>query len=293
MKTFRDAVRKRNFVVTAECFLRPETDAESIRYQADLLREHIDGIVLTDNQFGQVHMSTIAAARLMLDNDVDPIVQLSCRNRNRIALLAELLGAAALGVTSVLLVQGNRVPKAITPRPKAVLDMDAAELIATAATMKKNEKLRSFPDLFIGATVTPHETKASWVPRKLTEKTDAGAQFLLTHTSMDIGMLRDYMKRLIAAELTRRVTVIVSTAILTSVDDVRWLRTNRPKVMIPKSLVQRLKKAKDPRQEGIAICAEQLTELATIPGVSGANIISWTDLAMIPMVIDAADLGED
>lgn len=292
MKTFRDAVRKRNFVVTAECFLRPETDAESIRYQAGLLRNHVDGVVLTDNQFGHLHMSTIAAARLMLDNDVDAIVQLSCRNRNRIALLADLLGAAALGVTSLLLVHGNRVPTAITPRPKAVLDMDAAELIATAASLKTDERLRSIPDLFIGATVTPHEPKADWVPRNLTEKTDAGAQFLLTHTSMDIDLLRRYMKRLVTAKLTRRVSVIVSTAILTSVDDVIWLRANRPKVMIPKSLVKRLKNADDPRREGIAICAEQLTELATIPGVSGANIIAWTDLAMIPMVIDAADLGE-
>ncbi len=293
MKTFRDAVRKRNFVVTAECFLKPGTDAESIAYQADLLRDHIDGIVLTDNQFGALHMSTIAAARLMLDNDLDPIVQLSCRNRNRIALLADLLGAAALGVTSVLLVHGNRVPTAITPRPKAVLDMNAAELIATAASMKTDKRLRSFPDLFIGATVTPHDAKGDWVPRKLTEKTDAGAQFLLTHTSMDIGMLRLYMKRLIAEELTRRVSVIVSTAILTSVDDVKWLRANRPKVMIPDTLVQRLENASDPREEGLAICAEQITELATIPGVSGANVIAWTDLAMIPAVIGAADLGED
>lgn len=293
MKTFRDAVRTRDFVITAECFLKPETDAESIRIQADLLRDHIDAIVLTDNQFGRVHMSTIAAARLMLDNDVDPIVQLSCRNRNRIALLADLLGAAALGATSVWLTQGNPVPKAITPRPKAVLDMDATELIATAATLKKDERLRSFPDLFIGATVTPHEAKAEWVPRKLTEKTDAGAQFLLTHTSMDIDLLRGYMKRLIAAQMTRRVSVIVTTAILTSVDDVKWLRANRPKVMIPESLEQRLKNAADPRQEGLAICAEQLTEMATIPGVSGANVIAWTDLAMIPMVIDAADLGEE
>ena len=126
MKNFRDAVRERDFVVTAECFLKPATDAESIRHQADLLHDHVDGIVLLDNQYGQIHMSTVAAARLLLDNELDPIVQLSCRNRNRIALLADLLGAAALGVNSFLLVLGRRVPKAIEPRPKAVLDMDAA-----------------------------------------------------------------------------------------------------------------------------------------------------------------------
>jgi len=100
MKIFRDELRKREFVLTAECFLKPETDAEAIRHQANVLREHVDGIVLTDNQHGQTHMSVIAAARLYLDNDVDPIVQLSCRNRNRIALVADMLGANALGVSS-------------------------------------------------------------------------------------------------------------------------------------------------------------------------------------------------
>ncbi len=292
MKTFRDAVRERNFVVTAECFLKPETDAESIRHQADLLRGCVDGIVLRDNQYGALHMSTIAAARLLLDNELDPIVQLSCRNRNRIALLADLLGAVALGVSSLLLVHGNRVPKAIEPRPKAVLDMDAAELIATAASLEKDARLGSNPDLFIGSTITPHTPKANWVPSKLIEKTDAGARFLLAHTSMDIELLRGYMQHLVAAKLTRRVSVIVSTAILTSADDAIWLRDNRPNVLIPDSVVQRLDKAGDPRAEGLAICAEQLTQLAAIPGVSGANIIASTDLGMIPEAIDAADLGE-
>jgi methylenetetrahydrofolate reductase (NADPH) len=293
MKTFREAARNKNFMLTAEPFLRSETDAESIRQQADLLRDSVDGVVLTDNQFGRLHMSTVAAARLFLDNDVDPIVQLSCRNRNRIALLADLLGAASLGVTSLILVHGNRVPKAIQPRPKAVLDLDAAELIATAASMKTDERLRSIPDLFIGSTITPHQPNDDWVPRKLVEKADAGAQFLLTHICMDTDLLREYMKHLIAARLTRRVSIVVSTAILSSASDARWVHENRPNVMIPESVVQRLEDADDPRAEGLAICAEQLSELAKIPGISGANIVATTELASIPAVIAAADLGEE
>ena len=156
MKIFSEELRKRDFVITAESILTLETDAESIRAQADILRDSIDGIVLTDNQFGQTHMSTIAAARLMLDNDVDPIVQLSCRNRNRIALMADILGACALGVSSLLLVRGDRVPDAISPRPKAVMDMKVVELIATAATLRSDEGLRSAANLLLGSTVTPH-----------------------------------------------------------------------------------------------------------------------------------------
>lgn len=293
MKIFRDELRKRDFVVTAECFLKPETDAESIRYQAETLRDSVDGIVLTDNQYGQTHMSTIAAARLMLDNGVDPIVQLTCRNRNRIVLVADMLGACALGVSSLLLVRGDRVPEAITPRPKAVLDMKVAELIATAAALKSDERLKSAADLFIGSTVTSHAPKADWVPEKITSKVDAGAQFLLVSANMNVRLLRNYMSHLVAAKLTRRVAVIASSLILTSADDARWLRDHRANITIADSVVHRLENASDPREEGLAICAEHLSQLATIPGVSGANIIASTDLAMIPEVIDAADLGED
>jgi methylenetetrahydrofolate reductase (NADPH) len=292
MKTFREAIRKQSFVITAECFLKPETDAKSIRHQADLLRDHVDAVLLTDNQFGVLHMSTIAAARLMLENGLDPIVQLTCRNRNRISLLADLLGAAALGVTSLQLVRGNRIPKEVNPRPKAVLDINATELIAAAASLKTDDRLSSIPDLYIGATAAPHEPKADWVPRKLLAKAEAGAQFLLTYTSMDIEMLRRYMKRLVATQMTRKLNIIVSTVIFTSAEDAKWMRDSRPNVVIPESIILRLANASDPRREGLNICAEQLTQLAQIPGVSGANIMASTDLAMIPQAIDAADLDE-
>ena len=293
MKTFRDAVRKRNFTVTAECFLQPETNAESIAIQADILRDAVDAVLLTDNQYGQLHMSTLAAARLMLDSDVDPIVQLSCRNRNRIVLLADLLGAAALGVTSLLLVRGNRVPQGFEPRPKAVFDMNAKDLIATAAAMKVDERLRPPPNFFLGGVVTPHGPKADWVPKKLIEKADAGAQFFMTYLCMDIDLLRGYMKHLVAANLVRRISMIVHTAILSSAEDGRWLRENRSNVMIPDSILDRLEAADDSRQEGIAICAEQLSALATIPGIAGAHIMASTDLSLIPEAVQAADLGEE
>jgi methylenetetrahydrofolate reductase (NADPH) len=292
MKTFRDAVREQDFVITAECFLKPETDAESVCYQADLLRDHVDGIVLTDNQHGQIHMSTVAAARLLLDNDLDPIVQLSCRNRNRIALLADLMGAAALGVSSLLLVHGKKVPKAIKPRPKAVLDLTVTELIETAARLKKDRLLGYVPDLFIGSSISPHAPKAELILQKIVEKADAGAQFLLTNTIMDIEMLRGYMKHVVSAKITRRASVIVSTAIMTSADDATWLRDNRLNVMIPDALIQRLREAGNPQQEGIAICAEQLAQLATIPGVSGANVVASADLAVIPEAVEAANLDK-
>jgi methylenetetrahydrofolate reductase (NADPH) len=291
LTNFREAIYKKSFVLTAECFLRPETDAEAIGLQADELRESIDAVLLTDNQHGQLHMSTLAAARLMLDNGVEPIMQLSCRNRNRIVLLSDMLGAAALGVTSLILVRGDRVPDGFKPRPKAVFDLNAKALIASAAGMNEDQGLRSSPDFFIGGLVTPHGPKPGWVPNMLIEKANAGLHFVVTHLCMDLDNLRTYMEHLVGSMLTRRVAVIVSTAVLSSAKDARWLRKHRPNAMIPDSIVQRLEASADPLQEGVTICAEQLAKLATIPGVSGANIMASTDLSLISAAIAEAGLG--
>jgi methylenetetrahydrofolate reductase (NADPH) len=290
LMNFREAIYKKNFVVTAECFLRPETDAEAIRLQADVLRESVDAVFLTDNQHGQLHMSVLAAAKLMLENGIDPIMQLSCRNRNRIALLSGLLGASALGISSLLLIKGDRVPHGFTPRPKAVFDINAKELIATASAMNDDENLRARPNFFIGGMVTPNGPKPGWVPNLLIEKVNAGLHFVITHLCMDLPLLRTYLKHLVGNMLTRRVAVIVSIAVLSSVEDALWLRQHRPNAKIPDSLIDRLKEASDPLKEGVLICSEQLAELATIPGVSGVNIMASTDLTLIPSAIAAANL---
>jgi len=291
MKIFRDELRKRDFVITAECFLNPETNSDSIRDQADVLRDCVDGVVVSDNQHGQIHMNAIAAAHLLLDNGVDPIVQMSCRNRNRIALVADLLGASALGVNNVMLIRGSQVPGTIKPRPKAVRDMAVSDLIATASRLKADEKLGATANFFVGSTMAAHLPEPGWVPEKLTRKIDAGAQFIIAHGNMNLEALQAHMNHLIAAKLTRRASIIASTFILTSADDARWLRDHRPNNEIPDSIVHRLEKARDPRKEGLAICAEHLSQLAKTPGISGANIIASTNLVLVPEVISAAELN--
>jgi len=160
-------VHTRDFAVTAEIFLRPESDAESIRHQAEVLRDHVDAILLTDNQFGQVHMSTLVAASILMACGVDPIAQLSSRNRNRIALLSDLLGAGALGITSLLLVRGERAPEGFDPKPKPILDVNAVELIRIASMVKSDLRLKHCPDFFVGGVITPRVPRKNWKAKKL------------------------------------------------------------------------------------------------------------------------------
>jgi methylenetetrahydrofolate reductase (NADPH) len=292
LKTFKEAVRKKDFAISAEIYLRPESDAESLRAQAIALRDSVDGLLLTDNQYGQLHMSTTAAASILIDYGVDPIVQLTCRNRNRIALISDLLGVGALGVTSLLLVAGERAPEQFQPRPKPVMDLSATDLIRTAATMKIDEKLTQNLDFFVGGVVTPVMPKPSWEAKQLREKIDAGAQFVQTHICMDVELLRRYLSHLVANKLTQRTSVVASVALLGSVEDERWLRENRPNVMLPDGMAKRLESASNPREEGIQICAETIRAMREIPGLAGVNIMSARDLSAIPEVVRAAGLHD-
>ena len=292
MKTFKEAVRKKDFAISAEIYLRPESDAESLRAQAIALRDSVDGLLLTDNQYGQLHMSTTAAASILIDYGVDPIVQLTCRNRNRIALISDLLGVGALGVTSLLLVAGERAPEQFQPRPKPVMDLSATDLIRTASTMKIDEKLTQNLDFFVGGVVTPVMPKPSWEAKQLREKIDAGAQFVQTHICMDVELLRRYLSHLVANKLTQRTSVVASVALLGSVEDERWLRENRPNVMLPDGVAKRLESASNPREEGIQICAETIRAMREIPGLAGVNIMSARDLSAIPEVVRAAGLHD-
>jgi methylenetetrahydrofolate reductase (NADPH) len=290
LKTFKDAVRTRDFALTAEIYLRPESDADAIRRQADVVREHVDAILVTDNQFGQLHLSPLVAAGTLLNHGVDAVVQMTSRNRNRIALLSDLLGAGVLGVTSLLLVRGERPPSGMVPKPKAVFDVNAVEFIRIASTVKADPRLQYCPDFLVGSVMTPQLPRPNWKAKRLEEKIDAGAQFVQTHICMNMKVMDGLMKRLVDDGVVRRASFIGAVAVLESGDDARWLQDNRPNVMIPDRLIARLDAAADPREEGIRIAVETLQAMAQIPGIAGANIMASRDLSTIPQVIDRAGL---
>ncbi|HEX5787497.1 MAG TPA: methylenetetrahydrofolate reductase [Woeseiaceae bacterium] len=288
MKIFRDVARQKDFVITAELFLKPETDRESVAVQAAILRGHVDGVLLTDNQAGRLHLSPLAAASLVLAERLDAIVQIGCRNRNRIALLADLLGAAAIGVSSVSLVRGQRVPEGFRPRPKAVLDVDPGELIAMASRLKDDDGLVALPNLYVGSDFTLHRPARGWEPAKLTRKAAQGAQFVVSNLCMNVETVRRYMAHVVAAGIPRQVAIYVGIAVPGSADDARWLRDARPNNLVPNSVVERLERAADPRQEGIRIAADLIRALKAIPGVRGAHLVATRDLAAIPAAIEAS-----
>jgi len=288
LNNFKNSIQSGKFVITSEISLTPESNIQEVESQARSLGDDIDGILVTDNQSGQLHMSPIAVGSILLNLNIDPIVQLSCRNRNRISLLSDLLGCLTLGVSSFSLIRGDRVPEEYQPRPKAIMDINATELISMAQNLKNDETISPPRNFIIGGVLTPHTPKDGWQAKNLRKKVDSGAQFFFTHTCLDMDLLSAFMKKIGPTKILQKCYIVAGIALLESTENAEWLRKNRPNVIIPNQIMNRLKEAKDQEAEGIKICSEQINTVKKIPGISGVHIIGPKKLENISLAIRAS-----
>ncbi|MDX1405700.1 MAG: methylenetetrahydrofolate reductase [Woeseiaceae bacterium] len=284
--TFKESLRTKDFVLTASMNLEEALDAESLQRQGEILRPAVDAVQLIDSS--QMHMSGIAAAALLIQQGIDPIVHMTCRDRNRIALQKDLLGAAALGVTSILIMRGKKIPDGRKVGVANVFDTPALEIMAYIQTLKQAENALLLSEFLVGAKAEIFDPDADWTPDNLVRKCDVGASFIQLPVCFDMGVVRNYMARIVESKLVRRANFIMALSPLPSADAARWLRNNVRGALVPKAIIKRIERASDPQREGIEICAELLQELTTIPGVSGANLSTMGKLEAIPAAIDAS-----
>jgi methylenetetrahydrofolate reductase (NADPH) len=297
LKTLREALRSEELTLTAELSLGPRTSPESIVKQARTLSEATDAVQIPDHRHARPHLSNIATAALLLQNGIDPVIQMNCRDRNRVALQSDILGARALGAHNLLLLRGRNFPESHRPKSTGVFDVGAIDLIATAAAIRDDDvfadtKPAGAPDLFIGTIATAFNPDDGWEPEKLTSKADAGAQFIQLQLCFDLGLLRDYATRIVSSKLTWRLQILAGLAVLPSADAARELRKARPDSIIPSSIVKRIEEADDQGAEGIAIAAEQLRAIADIPGLSGVTLVTPGEPESIVAAIRASGLRQ-
>jgi methylenetetrahydrofolate reductase (NADPH) len=284
--TFKDSLKTKDFVVTAHVNMAEAPNAESLIRQGKVLRPAVDAVQLTDST--RIHMSGIAAASLLIQHGIDPIVHMNCRDRNRIALKKDLIGAAALGVTSVLVMRGMKIPDAKKLGVRNVFDTPALEFMAYIQDLKQDEDDSLVSDFIVGANAEVFDPDADWLPKNLIRKCDAGVNFVQLQICFDMDVARNYMARIVASKLTQRANFIMALSPLPSADVARWVRDNVRGALVPEPIIERLEQTSDPESEGIEICAELLQELTTIPGVSGANLLTLGNLETIPAAIDAS-----
>lgn len=286
------------FVVTAESVPPLSADADEIVARAADLKGYADAVNVTESPTARVHVSPLAAAKLMLDAGIEPILQFTTRDRNRLALEADILGAAALGVRNILCLRGDDPSAGEQPETKPVYDIGARELIAIAARMRdrgelpSGRKIASPPALFIGAADTPLDPAPGWEPAGLAAKCASGADFVQTQFCFDAGVIARYIARLGEAGLIERLYVIVGTGPIPSAKSARWMQKNLPGVEVPDAVIARLDGARDERAEGRRICIELMQALKEIPGVAGVHLMAPGMREDLPSIIEQSGVIE-
>lgn len=291
---FEQALRAGRFVFTAELNPPVSFDPDDLLARARPLAGKADAVNVTDGASARAHMSALIAAALIAREGIEPILQLTCRDRNRIALQADLMGAAAVGIHNLLLLTGDTPKAGDQPDAKAVFDIDSTALTAMARAMcEKSElptgrKIAGQAHFFLGAADLPIDPPPEWEPEKLAVKARAGAQFVQTQFCMDAGVAARYAQRIAENSATRALFLLIGVTPLRSAKSARWMREHLYGTIIPETLIARLERAADPAAEGARICVELIEELAAIPSVAGVHIMAPANEAAIPAVIAQA-----
>jgi methylenetetrahydrofolate reductase (NADPH) len=287
-------LRAGDFVVTAELTPPVATEPRTLLERARQLKGIATAVNLTDGAGAKTHLSSLVAAHLVLEAGVEPILQMTCRDRNRLALQADLLGAMALGICNILALGGDDPKTGDQPETKPVFDLDSRGLLAIAQRMRSEHKLASGTEikgpvaLVLGAADVPVDPPPGWQPKGLLAKAEAGADFVQTQFCMDPDMVRRYAGRLVELGIVPRLGLLIGVAPIPSARSARWMRERLFGTVIPDAIVARLEGAADPAREGRAICIELLQELTEIPGVAGAHVMAPQNPSAIAEVIAAS-----
>ena len=285
MNTFRDAVRRKDFVITAELPLDADQPLQELQDHLTVLQPVVDAVQVGCGEGVDMEIASLAAATIALQAGIDAIVHLSSRDRNRIALQNDILGAAALGVTALIPRRGEKLPSSLRGRIKGVFDTKVAQLLTIARHIGENSGFVE-GGLFLGCLVSAFRPKQDWKAERVKEKLDAGAGFIQTRPAVEIDIVRDYVSRLVSLRLTHRAAVIVGVPLLTSAAAARTIGDRHPGATVPDSIIGQLAEAVDPRAEGVRLLASMLAELAPVPGVTGVAILDVDDSGAVAEAIN-------
>ncbi len=284
------------FAVTAEISPPKSPNPEIVRQHTRMLKDYADAFNFTDNQTAIVHMSSIASAVCCIQEGAEPILQMTCRDRNRIALQSDLLGAAALGVKNVLCLSGDHQTFGNQRESKNVYDIDPIQELQIFRMMRDEKKvwggdeLEEAPKVFLGAVENPFADPFEFRVTRLAKKVAAGAEFIQTQAIFDMDRFERWMNDVRDRGLDERVHVLGGVVPLRSLGAAKYMKTKVPGMIIPDDIMERMRKATDPKSEGMKICLEKIEHLRTIKGVHGVHImaINWEE--KIPEIVQRAGL---
>lgn len=281
MSRLQQRILDGEFVITAEIVPPLAASPDALLAEAAMLGDAgVDAMNVTDAAAGRTTMSSFAAAALLAANGHEPILQVTCRDRNRIALAGDLIGAAAQGIENLLLLRGDDPKGGDQPEAKPVFDFETADLMKLAREMRDDgvlpsgRTIESPPRFFIGGADIPRVPDDAWSPEPLRRKIEGGANFLQTQFCFDLDVARQYFERLAEEGITEQVGIIIGVGPIRSAKSARWMNDNLFGVHVPEATIERLESAEDQAAEGRAICVELIEGLRSLPGPAGAHLMA-------------------
>lgn len=275
------------FAVTAEVGPPKGSDPDKITKKAEILRGYVDAFNITDNQTAVVRMSSMAGSCLLLRMDMEPIMQITCRDRNRIAIQSDVLGASAVGIKNILFLTGDHQSFGNHPEAKGVFDIDSMQLIQMVKNMRDegifqngDEILAKNPDVFIGAAANPFADPFEMRVDRLNKKILAGADFIQTQSVYNLDKFNIWMDEICENGIDKKIHILAGVTPLKSLRMTERMKFHVPGVDIPEDIYKRMKNADDPKNEGYKISVELINEIKKIKGVHGIHITAlfWEDI---------------
>ncbi|MGH6954207.1 MAG: methylenetetrahydrofolate reductase [Alphaproteobacteria bacterium] len=292
-------LRSGRFAVTAELNPPDSADPREVYERALVLSEVCDAINATDASGANTHMSSVGICSLLTRAGYAVVMQISCRDRNRIAIQGDVLGAAAMGVQNILCLTGDGVQAGDQPGAKPVFDLDSTSLLETIRTMRdkriflSGRKITTPPQVFLGAAANPFVPPYDYRPVHMGKKVAAGAEFIQTQYCFDMPLLEAFMAKVRAEGLHEKAFILVGVGPLASARAARWMREHVPGIHIPDAVIQRLEGAKNQKLEGKQLCIDLIQQIREIEGVSGVHVMAYRQEELVSEIIATSGVMRD
>lgn len=294
--TLKEKIESNQFVVCGEIGPPQSCDGDVIRAKSKHFKGCVDAVNITDNQTAIARLSSIASAKILLDEGVEPIMQMTCRDRNRLAIQSDLLGAAALGIRNVLCLTGDHQKFGDNPEAKGVFDLDSVQLIAAVSSLNRGfllsgHEMKKPTAFLIGAAANPFAVPFEMRLIRLLKKIEAGAHFIQTQPVFDLEVFIRWMEKVVEMGLDGKTAILAGVMPVKSVKTLLWMKEEVPGIKIDDKYVERMKHADHPEEEGVKMAVEIIQTLTNIRGVRGIHLMPSLWESITPTIVKEAGLN--
>jgi len=293
--TLKEKIESNEFIICGEIGPPQSCNGKIIVEKSKHFKGYVDAVNITDNQTATVKLSSIASAKILIDENIEPIMQITCRDRNRLAIQSDLLGAAALGITNVLCLTGDHQTLGDQPEAKGVFDLDSIQLISAVNQLNNGyllsgKEMKCKTTFLIGAAENPFAEPFEMRLIRIFKKIDAGARFIQTQAIFDLEIFCKWMEKVVEMGLHKKAAILAGVMPIKSIKTLQWMKERVPGIRINNDIVDRMKNTKSPEDEGIKIAVETIKTIKNLQGISGIHLMPTQWESITPTILKEAGL---